>query len=283
MTNYKQLADKLKNDPLSEVYQTDKIFSSCDISAYVTLPGQTTYRLGTLNMLSVSSHRDKFPITALGGIKVRGFTSSHRTIAGTMVFSSFDSTIWYGMMERYLKHPSRKGRSMDRFLPDELPPFDISVSFVNEMGRVSYTGVLGATILDEGETYSIDSINVMETYSYMAIDRIPFQPYDIHNFPGNENILNNQQNQETGSFEDQLNNAVYAGINPFPIISPFQTTVFANLSASGGSPGGGGCPDGSTPVLGPNGTYICNGVHYCHDGSVATQVGPDLWLCSESL
>jgi hypothetical protein len=169
-------------------YSTAKVFSGVDIVAYVVLPGRKSYTLGTLNMLSISTHRDKFPVTALGKIRVRGFTAGHRTCGGTMVFSSFDRTVWHRMVmatEDRDKKPKpldprgSSNRPLEMFLPDELPPFDISVTFVNEAGTVSYTGVLGVSILDEGETYSLDNISVMETYSYMAVDRIPFQPLDI--------------------------------------------------------------------------------------------------------
>jgi hypothetical protein len=162
----------------SPAYYTDptKIYSSADITAYVSLPGKQSYRLGTLSMLSISTHRDKFPVTSLGRIRIKGYTAGPRTIGGTMVFSSFDRSVWHGLMSRPISY---KGERNTLLLPDELPIFDISVTFVNEYGVVSYTGVLGVAILDEGETYSIDNISVMETYSYMAVDRIPFQPYTI--------------------------------------------------------------------------------------------------------
>lgn len=141
--------------------------------ASVTLPTKRTYKLGNLSTLSISSHRDKFPVTSLGSIKVKGFTGGHRTIAGTMVFSSFDRNAWYKLVEGV-------GVSIDktvyRIMPDDMPLFDITITFVNETGDIAFTGLLGVTILDEGETFSVDNIVNMESYSYMAKEKLPFQP-----------------------------------------------------------------------------------------------------------
>ena len=75
------------NNMALESYSTDRVFSGVDIVAYVTLPGKRSYTLGSLNLLSISTHRDKFPVTALGKIRVKGFTAGHRTVGGTMVFA----------------------------------------------------------------------------------------------------------------------------------------------------------------------------------------------------
>jgi len=181
--NYVFASDKssLPSNIADDTYSTNKVFSGIDIIAYVTLPGKKSYTLGNLNMISVSTHRDKFPVTALGRTRVKGFTSGVRICGGTLVFASFDRTVWHRMVMSTVDNKSKigKSRQLEMFLPDELPPFDISITFANEYGVVSYTGVLGVTILDEGETYSVDNIAVMETYSYMAVDRIPFQPFDM--------------------------------------------------------------------------------------------------------
>lgn len=170
-----------------EVYDSNKVFSGLDIVCHVTLPGQKSHVLGSLNLLSISSHTDKFPVTSLGKKRIKGFTHGITVIGGTMVFASFDRSVWYRMIEAaynkdinpyQLDARTAQYRPLEMFLPDDLPLFDISVTFVNESGAASFTGLIGCTIIDEGETYSVDNIAVMETYSYMAIDRIPFQPFN---------------------------------------------------------------------------------------------------------
>jgi hypothetical protein len=158
-----------------------------DMVAYATLPGKVTQPLGTLSFLDISTHRDKFPVTSLGRIGIKGFTYGHRTVAGTMVFSSIDRSAWRNLIlsagfntgkAQPVNPYNSPNRSPETLLADMLPPFDISVSFVNESGHMSYTSVLGVTLLDEGETYSVNNISLMETYSYMAVSRMPFQSVD---------------------------------------------------------------------------------------------------------
>ena len=185
---YDRLTPSMGSNEQDHTVTGNNVFSSVDITAYLTLPTKQVFRLGNLALLSISTHRDKFPVTSLGRIKVRGFTAGSRVIAGTMVFSSFDRSVFHRMMtsiaqeqkDAQVKDPAKlKMRKMSTQLADELPPFDVNITFVNEFGAVSYTGITGVTILDQGATYSIDNINVMETYSYMATDIIPFQPYQV--------------------------------------------------------------------------------------------------------
>lgn len=152
-----------------------RVFSSMDIVAYAVLPSKKVYKLGSLSMLSISSHRDKFPVTSLGSIAVRGFCSGHRTIGGTLVFNTYDRNVWYRLVEGRSEYPLRQ---INYIMPDELPAFDITITLVNENGDVAFTGLHGVTILDEGETMSVDNIAIMESYSYMAVSKIPLQPYN---------------------------------------------------------------------------------------------------------
>jgi len=154
-----------------------KLFSAVDMVAYVTLPTKKTYKLGNLATLSISSHRDKFPVTGMGSIKIRGTTGGHRMIGGTMVFSSYDRNVWFKLIEG-VGQPIN--RNIVRIMPDDMPLFDITISFVNEDGDIAITGLLGVSILDEGETYSMDNVSIMESYSYMAIEKIPYQPVDLY-------------------------------------------------------------------------------------------------------
>src|SRR5258708_4942398 len=74
------------------------VFSCVDIRAYVTLPGEKSYELGSLAMMSLSTHRDKFPVTSLGRIRIKGYTAGVRTIGGTLVFATYDRNVWHRMM-----------------------------------------------------------------------------------------------------------------------------------------------------------------------------------------
>ena len=49
-----------------------------------------------------------------------------------------------------------------------LPPFDIVFTFFNEYGNASKMKIYGVTIVDEGQTMSIDDIMTEQTYTFMA-------------------------------------------------------------------------------------------------------------------
>jgi hypothetical protein len=51
---------------------------------------------------------------------------------------------------------------------DEMPPFDIIVTFGNEYGNSSYLVIKGVVIVDEGQVMSIEDMLTENTYSYMA-------------------------------------------------------------------------------------------------------------------
>lgn len=147
-----------------------KAYSPADISAWINLPDGKRFKLGTISMLSISTHRDKFPVTTLGKIKVVGFTGSHQTIGGTLVFNTLDRSVFYRLLS------NQKRKVIEMGTPDMFPLFDITLSFVNEYGHSSFMGVLGVTILDSGQSFSIETPAFNETYSYMATTYLPLQP-----------------------------------------------------------------------------------------------------------
>jgi hypothetical protein len=54
--------------------------------------------------------------------------------------------------------------------PDELPPFDIVVSFANEYGQSASKVIYGAVIVDDGMTLSIEDIFTENQMTYIARD-----------------------------------------------------------------------------------------------------------------
>jgi hypothetical protein len=53
-------------------------------------------------------------------------------------------------------------------LADMLPPFDIIITLVNEYGQYAKMKIFGVTIIDEGQTLSIDDLFIEQTYTFMA-------------------------------------------------------------------------------------------------------------------
>lgn len=51
---------------------------------------------------------------------------------------------------------------------DEIPPFDITLSFANEYGQKAYLVLYGVEILNEGSGYSIDTIITEKACTFVA-------------------------------------------------------------------------------------------------------------------
>ena len=51
---------------------------------------------------------------------------------------------------------------------DEIPPFDITVSFANEYGQRAVLVIYGVELLNEGSGYSIDSVTSEKAYTFVA-------------------------------------------------------------------------------------------------------------------
>jgi hypothetical protein len=148
-------------------------FSGTDIVATMVLPpmgeGQSTgdyLELGELQTVSYSIHRENSPIRTIGHSNVRGFVKGSRTIAGSLIFTVFNEYAWY-KIDEYKNYLSRTNGFFAP-LADMLPPFDIVFTFFNEYGNASKMKIYGITIVDEGQTMSIDDIITEQTYTFMA-------------------------------------------------------------------------------------------------------------------
>lgn len=146
---------------------TFRSFTATDIYATVLLSDSTEFHLGNLSLISVSTHRDSFPVGAMGYVAPRGFTKGHRTVAGSLVFSGIDRNAFYELGRIW---------SPGYTLYDTLPPFDVLIVYVNEMGDAAYERIEGIEILDYSRTVSLENLIPYESYSYSAINYHPVQP-----------------------------------------------------------------------------------------------------------
>jgi hypothetical protein len=138
-------------------------FSAVDIYPIIRFPGNVIRALGSVAAISVSTHRDVFPVSSMPYVNPRGFTQGHRTIAGTMIFHTIDKSAF-----GYRLKPQHQNA-------DELPLFDILITYVNDSGMLSYEELSGIRILDFGKTVSLENLNPIESYSYMALDYKPLR------------------------------------------------------------------------------------------------------------
>lgn len=160
--------------------------NATDLTAVIALPTGQILELATLSMVSLSTHRDGFPVTSLGNVGPRGFTRGHRLAAGTLVFSVFERSAFTKLMnpleapKGYTSTASREKRTEIKSAfynmhADELPPFDIHMIYTTPEGLQCYEALLGVIIVDQGSVRSMDLIQIQESYAYMATDHIPIQ------------------------------------------------------------------------------------------------------------
>ena len=187
--------------------------------------GRTEVRTKTLaevQTISVSVHREKFPVRTLGSVYPRSITRGGRTISGSLVFTTFHRHIFDDFFGNSTIRSTGVG-DFDRFrwttyLTDQLPPMDISISFNNEYGNTSWMGIFGVEFVNEGMVMSIEDLFTEGTAQWMARDYDPIRnianrPYTrthgVGEYTTGTNLL-----MENLSM-DEINRRVRGRRNPF--------------------------------------------------------------------
>jgi len=153
-------------------------FSGCDIKAIGNARGQLKV-FAEIQTLSYSIHREKMPVRTLGRTYPKGYTRGPRTIAGSLVFTIFDRQALWQLVQLYRADKGLGPEAIKTPLVDQLPPFDITITFDNEYGNHSYLRLYGIDIIDEGQSHSIDDMITENVMSYVARDIDMMVPADV--------------------------------------------------------------------------------------------------------
>ncbi len=158
-------------------------YSGADIIASIRPDGGKPIVFGTIQTITYSIYRPMTPVYALGKINPNGVVRGQRTIAGTLIFTVFDRHVLKSMMDIYatqqdsFKDNKSYGFStadiadLRRYAKtDEMPPFDINISFLNEYGNSSTLDIYGIYVMSEGQTMSIEDMITENTMQYIAMD-----------------------------------------------------------------------------------------------------------------
>lgn len=166
------------------ITKTYNSFSGCDMAVTCNILNQTI-SLGSLQTISYSIHMDRQPVRSIGNINAKDYTLGPRTIAGSLVFAVFDKHLLYHMIEAFWNNKTNTYASNEytkvaskyqsltesrHILADELPPFDITISFANEYGTQSKAAIYGVRLVNEGQVMSINDIYTENTYQFVATD-----------------------------------------------------------------------------------------------------------------
>ena len=164
----------------------------------------STLVLATCQTLSISTFRDKKDVRACGSVYPRGFTRGARQIAGSLVFTVFDESVLWDILEA---HPSDfdAGESFTSAIMDQLPPVDILVFFANEYGSLSRMTIYGVEFVSEGQVMSIEDILTESTVSYAARDLDPMRKVGskVKNDSGSASLASDFQGRKASSLLDE--------------------------------------------------------------------------------
>jgi len=162
-------------------------FSGADIKAFIFVPQEKKGRLfAELQTISISSHREIVPVRRLGETAVKDYSRGSRTIAGSLIFSILNKDVF----DQFSK--TQDSGEVDNYdLPiytDKLPPFNITITAVNEFRASARTGVFGVRIVDYGMTMSINDLITESTYSYVARYMKPLTDSSDYGLEGSESV-----------------------------------------------------------------------------------------------
>lgn len=199
------MAEGYYDSAVNKYLNTYTTFSGADIVA--TFGG---VEIGALSGITFSVTREKAPIYTMGSPNPRSFSRGKRGIAGSLIFTVFDRPALYQMLEANHNTPNdmkywtrahntipgdpghKRGISevsstikdvvsKTPFYADQIPPFDITITFVNEYGQGAARSIYGCELLNEGSGASMDDIVIEETMTYVAREIGPMYRITVDN------------------------------------------------------------------------------------------------------
>jgi hypothetical protein len=167
--------------------------------------------IGELQAITYSVTREKGPIYVMGDPNPKSFSRGKRGIAGSLVFTIFDRDALYTLKQQASVH--RHGLNQTDALSssstqlldvsqtaanltasndlvqgwqtkrkanfiDEIPPFDITVNFLNEYGQASKMELYGVEILNEGMGMSVDDLTTEKACTFIARNIVEMRAQD---------------------------------------------------------------------------------------------------------
>jgi hypothetical protein len=195
----------------ARIHKSYNSFSGVDIQA--TFAGKP---IGELQGVSYTVTREKAPLYTMGSPDPRAFSRGKRGIAGSLIFLVFDRSnlltaledrawFWADVMDlTYLKSAGAASIGAPMKMPvtspitpplsdaeaervgtltqarawyhDQIPPFDIVLTALNEYGHAARMAIRGVEILNAGSGISIDDITTDENMTFVATDIVPWTP-----------------------------------------------------------------------------------------------------------
>ena len=151
-------------------------FSGADSTVSILFKQGTPVIIGEAQTLTYSWYSPMEPVYVLGSRKPNGFIRGPRTIAGSIIFTVFDRHVLLSAFHKAYANFNDATCLDIEYLPDELPPFDLQVTFLNEYGQSSGLTIHDVRITSEGQVMSIEDMITENTMQYLASDITLMQP-----------------------------------------------------------------------------------------------------------
>lgn len=142
-------------------------FSGADSIVSVKFPNAAPVIVGEISSFTYSIFRPKEPVYRLGSAYPVGFVKGPRTIAGSIIFTIFDRHPIINALRKAYGNSLAECLDTD-ILPDQLPPFDFQVAFLNEYGQSAILEIYGVQLVAEGQVMSIEDMLTENTMQYVA-------------------------------------------------------------------------------------------------------------------
>jgi len=201
------------NGVVSDVARSYTSMGGSDINLIVG-----TYLLGNCQGISFSVTREKAPIYVLGAPNPLSFSRGKRGIAGSMVFVVYDRDALYDLMKetKYARKDygndienAYLGSSVDNngnaiqgkrlagvvnnfgngsavgmtlsspHYPDQIPPFDVTVTGRNEIGQAMSMAIYGVEFLNHGQGISTEDLTIEDQFTWVASNITPWVPVEV--------------------------------------------------------------------------------------------------------
>jgi hypothetical protein len=128
--------------------------------------------------ITISTHRAKTQVRPFGYINSKGIARGSRTIAGTLVLNRFTTEVLYRFLQPGLMADVSKDTVYNKL--DQLPPFNFTLLFTNEMGYISTQSLYGVEFVTDGNVASVQDILLEQTLTYFATDMSPLVPLNFN-------------------------------------------------------------------------------------------------------
>lgn len=172
-----QISKKFEQNKESGKLNTS--FSGVDTKLTITFKGGKPVYVGEAQTVTYSLFRPIEPVYSLGSSKPTGFVRGQRTIAGSVIFTVFDRNVLLNAFYNAYSNNSNSACVDKEYLTDELPPFDMHLTFMNEYGVSAALVIYGCYIPTEGQVHSVEDMITENTIQYVAQDMTLMRPGDI--------------------------------------------------------------------------------------------------------